>query len=170
MVEFNKAGHEVTVGLDSSQWATTPEYILAKVDNAALNVKLEINNQGAAVNLYAVAEPPNDEHVLSSRTDLLEAVKGKAGKHALFKEDGSVLLEGHKLDSVITTNQFASRTVQSVNAGKTADIPIPHADRHLLQAFPSAGEFDNVTAQVGLSFQENTKLYVLYFTTEPSKL
>lgn len=46
-----------------------------------------------------MAEPPNDDQVLSSRAEFLEAVKGKSGKHALIKEDGSVLLEGHKVAS-----------------------------------------------------------------------
>lgn len=62
--------------------------------------------------------------------------------------------------------------MQSVNAaaGRKVDVPISYADRHLVETFPSVGEYDNVTGQVALSFQQNTKLYVLYFTTEPSRL
>jgi len=166
-VEYNKAGHEVTASLDASQWDTTPEYLLAKDDNASLSVKLEISNEGAPVTLYLVAEPPNDEKVVESRKDFLASVKGKEGKKALFRPDGSLFQDGQKLDGVAVKNDFAVRAVLSVTDGNKEEKSVPFADRHLLAVFPAQGE-SNVTSHMDLTFQKGTKVYVLYFTTEPA--
>ena len=47
--------------------------------------------------MYVVCEPPNGEKVIESRKDFLAAVQGKEGKHAIFKEDGSLFLNGEKV-------------------------------------------------------------------------
>jgi len=44
-----------------------------------------------------VGEPPNDEGVVQSRVQFLEAIKGKEGKHAIFKADGQIYLNGEKV-------------------------------------------------------------------------
>jgi len=178
-VEYNKGGHEVTVSLDASQWDTTPEYLLAKGDHASLTVKFEINNRGAHVNLYVVGEPPNDERVVQSRAEFLEAIKGKEGKHAIFNADGSLYLNGQKVESVVLKNAFTPAIVEvhSLDTDKRKQTDIAYADRHWIDVFqsPPAGEkkeeegeeANNAMGHLQLSFQRNTKVYVLYFTTEP---
>ncbi|KAL6050454.1 Cytochrome c biogenesis protein DipZ, variant 2 [Balamuthia mandrillaris] len=181
--EFDKSGHKarVTLPLASTQWSTTDEYIIAKVDDAELELSFEMTipptkegeqEKETLVSLYLVAEPPLSEEVVESRKELLERMKKKEGAEekpplALFVGDDKLVVDGQAAPEVKLQSTFQQQQVKlqrsdgQVVVGATIGWP----DRHLVPELTSS----STSGSAKLLFPKGCKLYVLYFTTEPPR-
>jgi len=165
-VDFQKGNTHANVTLDASAWTTTPEYILSKVDSAPLGLSWNMTSlTDYDVWLYLVAEPPNNEGLVTQRSKELSTVGGASGNIAVYGEK-AVVVEEQVIG--IEENRFEKKRV--VVERENREIMIPYPDRHLvgkLRLEPS--EDGSGSAEVNLRFDKDIKLYVIYLTTEPGK-
>jgi len=83
----------------------------------------------------------------------------------VFRKDGSLYILGEK---VPVENPFLEKSIQIMESENKISLKYP--DRHHLMVLQYNTDHLNkiVTANVNLRFKKDSRLYVLFFTTEPT--